>query len=61
MTAKKEMDRVCLMWIEKGTASFTSQYHGDTCYFCSKECKEQFDQDPERYMAFERRNLGASG
>jgi YHS domain-containing protein len=57
MTHKKEMDRVCLMWIEKGTASFTSQYHGDTCYFCSKECKEQFDQDPERYMAFERRNL----
>lgn len=44
------MDRVCEMWIEKSTAPFTSQHHGQTYYFCAKECKEQFDQNPEYYM-----------
>jgi Cu+-exporting ATPase len=50
MTYKEEMDRVCGMWIEKSTAPFTSQYHGEIFYFCAKECKEQFDQNPEHYM-----------
>lgn len=50
MTYQKEMDRVCGMWIEKSTTPFTSQYHGETYYFCAKECKEQFDQNPEYYM-----------
>lgn len=35
---------------EKSTAPFTSQYHGESYYFCAKECKEQFDQNPEFYM-----------
>ncbi len=29
---------------------WTSQYHGESYYFCAKECKEQFDQNPEFYM-----------
>jgi YHS domain-containing protein len=57
MKHDKEMDRVCGMWIEKSTAPFTSQYHGETYYFCAKECKERFDQNPEHYMkGFEGRN-----
>lgn len=31
-------------------ARFTSSYNGTTYYFCSQGCKDQFDQDPERYM-----------
>lgn len=50
MTSKTEMDRVCGMWIEKSMAPFTSQYQGETYYFCAKACKEQFDQNPENYM-----------
>ncbi|MGQ0668037.1 MAG: YHS domain-containing protein [Nitrospiraceae bacterium] len=31
---------------------------GETYYFCSKPCQEQFDQHPERYLkGLESRNL----
>ena len=56
MTAKKEMDRVCGMWVENQGAQLTSVYKGEMYYFCSQECKEQFDQAPERFMVgFEER------
>lgn len=50
MTPKKEMDRVCGMWIETDKAEFTSVFHGEIYYFCTKECKEKFDQNPDYYM-----------
>jgi len=50
MKSTEELDRVCGMWIEKETVPFRSTWQGETYYFCSKPCKDQFDQDPERYM-----------
>lgn len=50
MTAKKELDRVCGMWVEIQGAQLTSNYKDEKYYFCSQGCKEQFDQDPERFM-----------
>lgn len=50
MTAKKEMDRVCGMWVEIQGAQLTSLYKGQMYYFCSQGCKAQFDQDPERFL-----------
>ena len=50
MKATEELDRVCGMWIDKETAPFQSFFKGNTYYFCSKPCKEHFDQDPESYM-----------
>ena len=50
MTSKKEMDRVCGMWIETEEPKFTSLYHGETYYFCAKGCQTKFDEDPEHYM-----------
>lgn len=50
MALTKELDRVCGMWIDKETAPFWSIWRDETYYFCSKSCKEQFDQHPERYM-----------
>jgi YHS domain-containing protein len=50
MTAKQEMDRVCGMWVEIQGAQLTSVYKGETYYFCSRGCKEQFDREPERFM-----------
>ena len=32
------------------TEAPSSDYQGRTYYFCSDECKEQFDQDPQRYV-----------
>lgn len=50
MTAKQEMDRVCGMWVEIQGTQLTSVYKGETYYFCSIGCKEQFDRGPERFM-----------
>lgn len=32
------------------TAQARSEYNGQTYYFCSLGCKEDFDREPERYV-----------
>ena len=46
MTVK---DPVCGMMIEAEKAAASSDFEGNTYYFCSKGCKETFDSDPESY------------
>lgn len=46
-------DLVCGMEVEKEDAEATSNYEGKTYYFCSKNCKEKFDQNPEKYIESE--------
>ena len=42
-------DPVCGMEIDPAKAAGKSVYSGKTYYFCSKSCKEKFDQDPKKY------------
>jgi YHS domain-containing protein len=42
-------DPVCGMQVNEAQAAGTSEYQGETYYFCSTGCKQQFDQNPERY------------
>lgn len=42
-------DPVCGMTIDSDSAAGQSQYEGRTFYFCSAECKRQFDANPSRY------------
>jgi signal transduction histidine kinase len=42
----KIIDPVCGMTIEEKDVFGTSSYKGTIYYFCSKECKENFDKDP---------------
>lgn len=42
-------DPVCGMTIDSDKATGQSQYEGRTFYFCSAQCKRQFDADPKRY------------
>jgi YHS domain-containing protein len=42
-------DPVCGMQVDEDRAAGTSEYQGQTYYFCSTSCKQQFDQNPERY------------
>jgi Cu+-exporting ATPase len=42
-------DPVCGMDVDERGAKVTSQHQGRTIYFCSTECKQKFDQNPERY------------
>jgi len=43
-------DPVCGMKIDPATAAGSSEYRGETIYFCSVPCKTKFDADPEAYM-----------
>ena len=42
-------DPVCGMTIESETAADQSELDGRTYYFCTTQCKRQFDADPRRY------------
>jgi Cu+-exporting ATPase len=46
-------DPVCGMDVTYETAKARSEYDGQTYYFCSLDCKEQFDRNPEAYTAHE--------
>jgi YHS domain-containing protein len=41
------------MEIESSQATAQSQYNGTAYYFCSVECRELFEQNPEDYIASE--------
>jgi YHS domain-containing protein len=43
-------DPVCGMDIDPATAAGTSEYKGQTYYFCSPGCKRSFDKAPEKYV-----------
>ena len=46
----KVVDPVCKMTIESEKAAATSEYKGQTIYFCAQGCKTKFDKDPEKCM-----------
>jgi Cu+-exporting ATPase len=37
------------MEVDPVEARYFSDYQGQTFYFCSAACKQQFDQNPARY------------
>lgn len=43
------IDPVCAMEVEEKTASQKLNYGGRTYYFCSKDCKREFEENPEDY------------
>ena len=45
----KQTDPVCGMQVEERSVLWKSQQNGQTYVFCSKECQNQFDQQPEKY------------
>ena len=47
----KVVDPVCKMTIDSEKAAATSEYKGQTIYFCAPGCKEKFDKEPEKYLS----------
>jgi Cu+-exporting ATPase len=43
-------DPVCGMELDEETAAASSEYDGDTYFFCSESCLREFEADPERYV-----------
>ncbi len=54
-SSRSEMaeDLVCGMTFNEKEAAGSSVYKGKTYYFCSKICKQKFDENPERYIKSE--------
>ncbi len=51
-----EKDPVCGMEVDPDEAAgsgLTSEYEGQTYYFCGQGCKRQFDQNPQQYIGQE--------
>jgi Cu(I)/Ag(I) efflux system membrane fusion protein len=60
-TATGPKDPVCGMVLEENQVKNTpwkSKLHGRTYYFCSQKCKQEFDQDPERYQGVKAEGAG---
>jgi Cu+-exporting ATPase len=49
-----EKDPVCKMDVQPEKAADKSQHKGQTYYFCSSECKREFENSPERYAKGEK-------
>ena len=49
-SANKSQDPVCLMKVEKSENALNYEYKGETYYFCSEGCREEFRKDPEKYL-----------
>jgi YHS domain-containing protein len=45
------LDPVCGMTVDTARATLTSDYRGNTVYFCAPGCKRAFDAAPEKYIA----------
>ena len=42
-------DPVCGMTVTKDTAAGEAEHEGTTHYFCSSDCRQQFEAEPEKY------------
>jgi YHS domain-containing protein len=47
--SKMSKDPVCGMQVDERKAAAKSSFGNREYYFCSQDCKRQFDQHPERY------------
>ena len=44
------IDPICKMEVDEATAKFTSEFKGNTYYFCAPGCKAEFEANPGKYV-----------
>lgn len=49
MTERVEIDPVCGMEVDPAHAAGYSEYEDKVYYFCSNDCKKQFDSGPTNF------------
>ena len=47
---EKDRDPVCGMEVSDADSAFAYEFKGSRYYFCSQNCREQFEADPEKYF-----------
>jgi YHS domain-containing protein len=43
-------DPVCKMKVDEANAAGQTNYNGKDYYFCSKDCEQKFEHDPQQYV-----------
>lgn len=43
-------DPVCGMEVDEAKAAASTEYKGQTYYFCAAACKERFEKEPESFL-----------
>ena len=49
------IDPVCGMEVDERTTEDKTMHQGTTYYFCSEDCKDEFEAAPEDYVGEERK------
>lgn len=44
-------DPVCGMTVEREKAAATMEYEGTTYYFCARGCRDEFAQEPRKFVS----------
>ncbi|HMF01447.1 MAG TPA: YHS domain-containing protein [Terriglobia bacterium] len=52
------IDPVCGMEVDERTTKEKAMYEGTAYYFCSKDCKDEFQTSPEDYIGGEEEMTG---
>jgi len=52
------IDPVCGMEVDESTTQEKAMFEGTTYYFCSKDCREEFEASPEDYIGGESEMTG---
>jgi YHS domain-containing protein len=47
----KTLDPVCKMDLDTASVEFQSACAGNTVYFCSEDCKDEFEDRPQDFAA----------
>jgi YHS domain-containing protein len=50
----RSTDPVCGTIVDESWAAGRAQYAGQTYYFCSKECKKDFEEEPTAFVGIPR-------
>ena len=58
--ADTKRDPVCNMEVDERSAAARSEYNGQAYYFCSQNCKNRFDQNPQQYVKLGAQRAGKS-
>jgi len=48
-----ELDPVCGAPVDPDKTQHRTEYQGRSYYFCSRQCKELFDQQPDKWLSEE--------
>ena len=49
MASTTHTDPVCRMQVTEENAKATAEHNGQTFYFCSQQCADKFNRNPQQY------------